>query len=85
MQAGAEYRSRQRILSNRFSWYGAGDFSIWQERSGRLDTAIQGGIVTRTDGRAYRLGISFNDGRPPVTEFYRFTEACLTFGFWIDF
>ena len=85
VQAGAEYESRPRILSNRFSWYGAGDFSVWQERNGRLDTAIQGGIVTRTDGRAYRLGIGFNDGRPPVTEFYRFSEACLIFGFWIDF
>jgi hypothetical protein len=85
LQTGVEYESRPRLLGNTFSWYGAGDFSLWQERGGRLDTSIQGGIVTRSDGRAYRLGMAFGDGRPPVTEFYRFSEACMTLGFWIDF
>src|SRR5262245_37774133 len=85
LQLGAEYESHPTLFGDRFSWYGAGDFSIWQERGGRLDSAIQGGIVTRTEGRAYRFGMAFDDGRPPVTQFYRLSEACLTVGFWVDF
>jgi hypothetical protein len=85
LEMGAEFESRRRLFRDSFSWYGAGDFSLWEERDWRLDTSIQGGIVTRSEGRAYRFGMAFNDGRPPVSEFFRFTEASMTFGFWIDF
>ena len=84
-QAGVEYESRPRLMRNTFSWYGAANFSLWQERGNRLDESAQAGIVTRSDGRIYRLGVGFTDGRPPATEFYRFSEAYMVVGFWIDF
>ena len=84
-QTGIEYESRPHLMHNTFAWYGAGDFSSWEERDWRFDSSIHGGVVTRSNGRTYRLGVNFRDGRPPVTQFYRFTETAVTVGFWIDF
>ena len=83
-QGGLEYESRPVVSAGRFAWYGAADFSGWQERGWRLDTAIRGGIVTRSEGRTYRLGIGWTDGRPPLGEFFQTSEGWFTFGLWID-
>jgi hypothetical protein len=83
-QAGVEYESRPKLWGGRFAWYGATDFSSTQERSWRLDTALQGGIVTRSDGRTYRLGVGWTDGRPPLGEFFSKSEGWFTFGLWVD-
>ena len=84
LQAGIEYESRPTLWGGRFAWYGATDWSAMQERGWRLDSALQGGIVTRANGRTYRLGVGWTDGRPPIGEFFQTSERWLTFGFWID-
>jgi hypothetical protein len=85
VQAGVEYESSPRLWGKRFAWYGASDFSSMEERAWRLDTSLQGGIVTRVSGRTYRLGLGWTDGRPTVAEFFKDTEHWVTVGFWIDF
>ena len=55
-----------------------------QERGWRLDTALQGGLVTRPNGRACRVFVEYVNGRPTLGEFYRYHEAHVTLGFKID-
>ena len=83
-QAGVEYESRPTIWGGRFAWYAATDFSAMEERDWRLDTSIQGGILTRANGHTYRLVAGWTDGRPPLTEFFRLSERWFTFGLHID-
>ncbi len=83
-ELGLEYESRPKLWGGRFAWYAAGDLSSMEERDWRLDNALQAGLVTRSDGRTYRLGVGWTDGRPPLGEFSFYTEQWLTFGFWID-
>ena len=85
VQGGVEYASRQSLWGDRFSWYWASDLSSMQERDWRVDTSVQAGIATRSDGRTYRLGIQVHDGRPTVNEFFQFTETSVTLGIWVDF
>ena len=83
-QAGLEYESRPALWGRRFAWYGAADFSAMEERAWRLDTALQGGIVTRANGRTHRFGVGWTDGRPTLGEFFQQTEKWFTFGWWMD-
>ena len=83
-QGGLEFESRPVVFGGRFAWYGAADFSGWEERGWRLDTALRGGIVTRTEGRTYRIGMGWTDGPPLLGEFFQTSEGWFTFGLWID-
>ena len=83
-QGGIEYETVPKIWGNRFAWYAAGDFSGTQERDWRLDTSLQGGIVTRTNGHTYRLGVAWTDGRPPIGEFFNISERWFTLGLWLE-
>jgi hypothetical protein len=83
-QAGLEYESVMRLWGGRFAWFSAADFASWQERSWRVDGTLQAGLVTRSDGRTYRILLEYNDGRPPLGEFFKVTEASLAFVFRID-
>jgi hypothetical protein len=83
-QGGLEYESRPIVFGGRFAWYGAAEFSGREERGWRLDSAVRGGIMTRTDGRTYRIGMGWTDGAPPLGEFFQTTEGWFTFGLWID-
>ena len=56
-----------------------------QERDWRLDTSLQAGIATRSEGRTYRLAIEVHDGRPTVSDFFQFTETSVTLGIGVDF
>ena len=85
LQTGLEYESAPRMWGGRFAWYAAGDFASWEERGWRVDSTIQGGIVTRSNGHAYRLLVELLDGRPQLGEFFKNTETSLAFGFRIDF
>lgn len=85
VQGGAEYEATRTVWGGRFAWYGAADLSMMEERGWRLDKALQGGLVTRSDGRTVRLGLQLHDGRPTVAEFFKVSEISLTLGFWIDF
>ena len=74
LQAGIEHEGARRFLWNEFTWYAAGDFQSMQERGWRIDPAIEAGLVKWTNGRAYRIGASYADGRPTLGEFYDLTE-----------
>ena len=83
-QAGVEYEARPAVFGNRMAWYGAADLSALQERDWRLDTSLQGGLVTRSDGRAYRLFVQWYDGRVTLGQFTLYSEATFSFGLKID-
>ena len=84
LQAGLEFESRRRLWGDRFAGYWAADVSSMEERDWRLDTSLQGGLVTRSNGRACRLFLQFHNGRPPVGEFYTYSEVRLSLGLAID-
>ena len=83
-QGGMEYVTRPFLLGGRFSWYAAADFSSYEERGWRVDTAVQTGILTSSSGRRFRLGVAYFDGRVPIGEFFEDTEARFTLGVWMD-
>jgi hypothetical protein len=85
LQVGLEHESRFGLWQDRFTAYWAADFSSMQERDWRLDTSLQGGLVARSNGRAYRLLLQFHNGRPPVGEFFQYSEIRLSLGLTIDF
>ena len=54
-QVGVEYERRPTLLGGRAALYGALEFAALEERDWRVDTTLQGGLVTRNHGRTYRL------------------------------
>jgi hypothetical protein len=84
LQTGLEYETAPRLWGGRGAWYVASDLTSWEERHWRVDTTIQVGVVTRVNGRAYRLMLEYFDGRPQLAEFFRYTETSLAFGFRFD-
>jgi len=83
VQQGVEYESAPKILG-RFAWYGTADLQAMQERGWRIDRALQGGIVTHPGGRSYRIAVEYYNGRPTVSEFFKYSETSLTWGLRID-
>ena len=83
-QMGAEYERRPTVFGGRMAWYGALDFSMLEERDWRLDTSLQGGLVTRNKGRTYRVFMQWYDGRPMLGQFTRYSEAALSLGMKVD-
>jgi hypothetical protein len=84
-QMGSEYEGAPTMFGGRMAWYGAADFSLFEERDWRLDTSLQGGLVTRKDGRTYRLYSQWYDGRPTLGQFAAYSEAALSVGLKMDF
>lgn len=83
-QGGVEYEAAPTVFGGRMAWYAAGDFSGLQERDWRLDTSLQGGLVTRSNGLTYRIFAQWYDGRPPLGQFTKYSEASLSLGLKID-
>ena len=83
-QGGVEYQARATVFGGRMAWYGAADFSGMEERDWRLDSVLQGGLVTRSDGHAYRLFVQWADGRVPLGQFSYYSEASFSLGLKID-
>jgi hypothetical protein len=83
-QGGLEYEHRPTVFSGRMAWYGAVDLSALEERDWRLDTAIQGGLVTRRSGRAYRLFGQWYDGRSTIGQFTNYSERAFSVGVRVD-
>jgi hypothetical protein len=77
---GPSSESALRVFGGRFAWYSAADFGSWEERGWRLDTALQGGLVTRGSGRTYRILLELLDGRPQLGESFSDTETSLALG-----
>jgi hypothetical protein len=83
-QAGIEYVSRRRLWGGRFGTYAALDVQIWDERRWELDYAVQAGVTTTSGGRRWRVGLQYEDSRPPMGEFFQDSEGWVTFGIWMD-
>jgi hypothetical protein len=83
-QMGGEYERPPTLFAGRMAWYGAVDLSLLAERDWRLDTSLQGGLVTRNNGRTYRLYAQWYDGRPTLGQFTAYSEAALSFGLKVD-
>jgi Protein of unknown function (DUF1207) len=84
VQVGIEYESKPNVWAGRFATYVAMDLSSMQERLWRLDSTLQGGIVTRSNGRTMRLFLELRDGRPTMGEFYKISETVITIGYKVD-
>lgn len=84
-QSGVEYEAPATVFGGRMAWYGAVDFSAFEERDWRLDTALQGGLVSRSGGHAYRLFVQWYDGRVTLGQFSMLSEAALSLGLKLDF
>jgi hypothetical protein len=83
-QLGAEYEHPPTVFGRRMAWYGAVDLSALDERDWRLDTCLQGGLVTRSNGRTIRLFAQWYDGRPTIGQFSTYSEAALSLGLRVD-
>jgi len=83
-QAGLEYDACKGGRQRCTGWYGALDLSATEERNWRLDTALQTGVAVRTNGRAWRIGVEWYRGRPPIGEFFQYTETYVSLGLWLD-
>ena len=84
VQTGIEHERPPTVFGGRMAWYGAVDFSLLEEREWRLDTSLQAGLVTRNGGRTYRIYAQWYDGRPPLGQFTRYSEAYVSVGFKLD-
>jgi uncharacterized protein DUF1207 len=83
-QMGMEYESCRDPHEHCTGWYSAVDLSATEERNWRLDTAAQMGVVAHADGRTWRIGVEWYQGRPPIGEFFLYTERYIGLGLWLD-
>ncbi len=84
LQGGIEFEDDVRVLGNIFRWYAAGDVSAWEERGWRIDVSVQAGVMVRSAGRRFRLGLEYYDGRVPIGEFFQYDESSISLGAWVD-
>ena len=82
-QCGLEWQDNG-YLRNGKGWFAALDLSSMQERDWRIDRSLKTGYRLDSDGRAYRFGIQWYSGRPPIGEFFQYTESFLGVGIWVD-
>lgn len=83
-QTGLEYESPRRLWSGRAGWYAALDVSATEERDWKLDRALQAGFAVQAGERRWRFGIEHYRGRPPMGEFFQFTETYTALGLWME-
>jgi hypothetical protein len=84
MQLGLEFEDAKSLWKRRLGWYVALDASAMEERDWRVDTSLQLGLVLRSGGRIWRLGIERYDGRPTIGEFFQDDETYIAMGLWLD-
>ncbi len=84
IQFGLEFQSPPTPGKGRRGWYGAADFSALEERAWRVDRSLQAGLATHSGGRTWRFGIDWYRGRPPMGEFFQYTEEYVSLGLWVD-
>jgi hypothetical protein len=83
-QVGLEFDGCRGYRERCRGWYGAVDLSAMEERDWHVDTAVQAGLATRFYGRTWRIGLEWYRGRPPIGEFFSYTESALSLGIWLD-
>lgn len=80
VQTGLEFQAPDRFWGGRMGWYWALDVSAMEELDWSPDVAMQLGWMLPSGGRTWRLGLEYYDGRVPIGEFYRDSEAYISFG-----
>ena len=78
-QAGLEWDR-----GTRWAPYAAMDMQAWEERDWNVDLAVQVGLAFKTEGRRWRLGLEYYDGRVPLGEFYLEDQRHLSLGLYFD-
>jgi hypothetical protein len=84
VQFGLEYGSPGTRGKGRAGWYGALDLSAMEERDWRVDRCLQAGLTTQGGARTWRFGVEWYRGRPPLGEFFQYTEEYVSLGLWVD-
>jgi len=84
VQVGLEYESPSGQDTGGMGWYGAADLSAMEERGWHVDRSLQVGLVTHAGDRTWRFGIEWYRGRPPLGEFFQYTEEYVSLGLWVD-
>lgn len=83
-QLGLEYDSTRGGTTGQRGWYAALDISATEERDWKPDRAASVGFIVHSGERRWRLGIERYRGRPPIGEFFQFTETHTALGFWME-
>jgi len=83
-QVGIEYESPSAMGKGGMGWYAAADLSAMEERDWRQDYSVQAGHIIHAGDRTWRFGIEWYNGRPPLGEFFSYTERYLGLGITID-
>jgi hypothetical protein len=83
-QVGLEFDGCRGPRERCRGWYGAVDLSAMEEREWHVDTAVQAGLAGHFQGRIWRIGLEWYRGRPPLGEFFSYTESSLSIGIWLD-
>ena len=78
-QAGLEWEH-----GTRWGPYAAMDVQAWEERDWNADLALQTGLAFRADGRRWRMGLEYYDGRVPLGEFFAEDQRHLALGLFFD-
>jgi hypothetical protein len=68
----------------RWAPYAAVDVQAWEERDWNLDLAVQAGLAFHAEGRRWRLGLEYYDGRVPLGEFYFEDQRHISLGIFVD-
>ena len=85
LQAGLEYHAMHCWPSGAcLPWYLALDVSSMEELAWRLAPALQLGLKLPSEGRQWRLALTYYDGRVNLTEFFQTRERVVGLGLWID-
>ncbi len=79
LQAGVEWER-----DGRWAPYAALDLQSWEERGWNTDVAVQGGLAFHADGRRWRLGLEYHDGRVPLGEFHAEDQRHVSLGIYVD-
>ncbi len=84
VQFGLEWQQAQPLQGLYRGWYAAADLSAMEERDWKRDLSVQAGYRIDSIGKTWRIGADWYSGRPPIGEFFQYTERYLGFGLWID-
>jgi hypothetical protein len=86
VQTGLEFVSRPFFLGRHGSYFAAVDAQFWEESAWNPDVSLQTGLMVAfpKQGRMYRIGIQYYDGRTRVRNFFQLDERYLEIGFWFD-
>jgi hypothetical protein len=86
LQFGIEHFGDRSFWRDRFSWYAAMDFDLFEERDWEPATTAQLGLILPTgrEGSRYRVALEMYHGRSVLGEFSFGDETYIALGFYFD-